>query len=323
MARAVPNVLFAFFVNILIVNQAVAGFSISKIAERCGPAVVIIIARDREGHPISQGSGFFINAEGDLVTSRHVLCGCSRASVMTSSGKEGEILYISEANPLLDIVVAKTSLRDTPFLLRAESQVLSVGEQVVCLGNPKGLPGAISIGEVSHLRRMGCMQVLQMTAPVLPGCSGGPVMDTCGRVVGISTAFLDIASHLNFALSVKALEALSPTRLTLSALERPETRLEAVISERAVVELRISPQKPKKPKGAGAPEGHGAFSGDSMPAGNVSPGIVFFKNGKTLLCDRAWRQGTTVYLLAHGKGFALGYSQDLIDLNRSFNLRRW
>lgn len=320
MARTVPNILLIFFANILFVHQAVAGLSISKIAERCGPAVVMIVARDRENHPIGRGSGFFISPKGDLVTSRHVLCGCSRASVRTPSGKEGEILYISEANPRLDVVVAKTSFQDTPFLLKAESPVPSAGEQVVCLGHPINFPGAISMGEVSRLRETGGMQVLQMTAPVLPGCSGGPVLNTSGRVMGISTAYLDMASDLNFALSVNALKALRPARLALSALRRPETRLEAVVSDRAMIELRITPQNPEKRDQAGAFEGCGPSHGDDIQEGHVSPGIVFFKNGKTLLCDRAWREGTTVYLLVHGKHFALGYSQDLIDLNRSFNL---
>lgn len=321
-----------FVLLILIFHgRAWAGLSVSQIAENGGSAVVKITAFNKEGHPVSYGSGFFLNRVGDLVTSRHVLTGCDRATVRTTEGTEGTILFISKADPRLDLVVAKTSFKDTPPLPLGNSDGLFVGERIICMGNPPGLPGALSLGEVSHLRKTGEYELIQMTAPVLPGCSGGPVFNARGEVIGISTAFLNFDPNLNFALPVNALEALRPVRLALHRLPAMKARLEAVVHEKEVVDVWMGEKTSRVPAASKTPEAarhdHAAFR--SKPPTNLdpggregdrpTPGTVYFRNGKTLLCDRAWKEGTTIYLLMHGKSFVLGYEQNSIDMEKSFD----
>ena len=164
-------------------HQARAEWSLSQIARRCAPAVVSITSYDREGRPMSSGSGFFCSRGGDLVTCRHVLSGCHRAVLRTSEGTEGTILFISKAGPRLDLVAARTSFKDTTPLPLGDSDGLSIGERIMTMGNPPGLPGALSLGKVHHLRKVGHFNLIQMTAPVLPGWSGGPVINARGEVV--------------------------------------------------------------------------------------------------------------------------------------------
>jgi len=321
-----------FVLLILILHgQAWAGLSVSQIAENYGPAVVAITAFNKEGLPLSYGSGFFLNREGDLVTNHHVLSGCDRAAVMSQEGTEGTILFISRADPRLDLVVAKTSFKDTTPLTLGNSDGLSVGERIICMGNPPKLLGALSLGEVSHLRKMGRFELIQMTAPVLPGCSGGPVFNARGEVVGISMAFLDFDPNLNFALPVNDLAALKPVHLELSRLPEMTARLEAVVHEKRIVEVWMGENAPRVPAASKTSEaalhGHPAFQ--SGPRTNLAPGspeghgpapgTVYFKSGKTLRCDKAWKQGTTIYLLMQGKRFVLGYEQNSIDMKKSFD----
>ncbi len=322
MHKVMKEIRFSVLLILIFHGQVWAGLSVSQIAEKCGPAVVTITAFDKEGLPSTYGSGFFVSREGDLVTNRHVLSGCRRAAVRTLKGEEGAILYISRADPRLDLVVAKTSFRETTPLNLGDSDNVSVGEQVLCMGNPRGLPGALSLGEVSHIREVGGHQLIQMTAPVLPGCSGGPVINSQGQVVGISTAFLNFAPNLNFALAVNNLKGLTPVRLDLAALFKMKTRLEAVVEEQTVVDLWIGGKRPMATATRQTPGGDlppGSRDPGILQVNRAAPGTVYFKNGKRLLCDGAWKKGTVIYLLVHGKGFVLGYEQGRIDMKRSFD----
>ena len=82
-----------------------------------------------------------------------------------------------------------------------------------------------------------------------------------------------------------------------------KTRLEAVVHENRVVDVWMGEKASQVPTTSKGP----------------ASGTVYFKNGKTLLCDRAWKQGGTIYLLPHGKDFVLGYEQNSIDMEKSFD----
>jgi len=76
------------------------------------------------------------------------------------------------------------------------------------MGNPKGLEGTFSVGNVRAIREIKGQQMVQITAPISPGSSGGPVVDAYGRAVGISTAQLEQGQNLNFAVPASHLVAL-------------------------------------------------------------------------------------------------------------------
>ena len=93
----------------------------------------------------------------------------------------------------------------------------TVGQDVVVLGSPQGLEGTVSTGIVGGLRTLGDVKFLQITAPISPGSSGGPVFNSVGRVIGVATATSAKGQNLNFALPVNLLRDLPPASIAFNA----------------------------------------------------------------------------------------------------------
>jgi len=196
----------------------------SQIVKKYSPSVVTIVALDQNGQPLSLGSGFFINAEGDVASNHHVLEGSSKAIIKTMDGRTGEVLEIINDDPELDLLIAKTSLKSTNPLPLGDSDTITVGEEVIAIGNPAGLEGTVSNGIVSGVRKVEGFKFIQITAPISPGSSGGPVFNSTGNVIGIATAYLDIGQNLNFAMPSNYLKSLKPVRIKLSSLPKSMPR---------------------------------------------------------------------------------------------------
>ncbi len=265
----------------------------SQIAHKSLPSVVTVVALDEEGKFRSAGTGFFLNASGDIVTSHHVLEGCSRARVITSKGERGEVLGILKDDPRLDLVVAKTGLRHTQPLALADGELPALGEKVICLANGTGTEAKIATGVVYGIKEAKGIQLIQLSALVSEGSSGGPVLNTAGEVIGVAMAFLSQGRGLNFAIPVDYLKTLKTVNFPLQDLPRAKTRFEAALIDGELTELFLTPKV----------EG---------------PGTVYFRNGRTLLCDRAWKDRNTIFLVLHGKDVAIGYDESGIDMERSF-----
>src|SRR4029450_1901530 len=113
---------------------------------------------------------------------------------------------------------------------------------IFVLGSPQGLEGTVSTGIVGGLRTLGAARLLQITAPISPGSSGGPVFDSTGRVIGIATATSSKGQNLNFALPVNLLRDLPPTAVTFAAAKpttldlREGTRLKDLVYFNNIIE---------------------------------------------------------------------------------------
>jgi S1-C subfamily serine protease len=155
------------------------------------------------------GTGFFVSAEGHILTNDHVVEGCKSLAT-----KDGEILSVVSRNPGADLALLKTDVKPSAFAVFG-GKPPRVGEAVMAFGFP--LPGLLTpegnstTGIVSALSGPnGDLNVIQITAPVQPGNSGGPLVDEHGRVVGIVVAKLDavevaratgdIPQNVNFAI---------------------------------------------------------------------------------------------------------------------------
>jgi hypothetical protein len=193
---------------------------ISLLVKRNLPSVVTIIALDPNDQPISLGSGFFINTNGDIVTNHHVLQGSAKAVIKTAGGKIGTISEIINDDSELDLVIAKTTLTGTTPLLLADSETVSVGDEIVSIGSQAGLEGTVSTGIISGIRKSGDLKFLQITAPISPGSSGGPVFNSAGKVIGVATAYLDVGQNLNFAMPANYLRSLKPCKIELGSLPK-------------------------------------------------------------------------------------------------------
>ncbi len=141
-----------------------------------------------------------------ILTNAHVVKGMVRGFVTTGKEQKKNLInavaYFNSENTDLALLVSdEAKSAKTPILPLAQPNDLSIGETIYVLSNPKGLSGTISQGIVSSgIRRMKSMDLLQITAPISEGSSGGAVMNSRGEVVGIATSSLQSGQNLNFAV---------------------------------------------------------------------------------------------------------------------------
>lgn len=193
--------------TLLVVATSAAAQDARQIYQRAAPSVVALMMADKDGQPISMGSGFVV-APGLVATNFHVIRGSAR----------GVAKQIGAAKPFnIAGVVAKDLERDLAILkveglttaaLAISDDVPTVGDPVFAIGNPQGLEGTLSQGIVSGNRNVATSSWVQITAPISPGSSGGPVLNQAGRAIGVAVATLQSGQNLNFAVSAKHLREL-------------------------------------------------------------------------------------------------------------------
>ncbi len=178
----------------------------NKIFKDHSKAVVVIIAYDSQGAAISQGSGFIVRADGAVVTNYHVISNAADITIKAGSKVlrvEG-FLHIDQAN---DVVILKADGKGLPTLKIGNLSQANIGEKVYVIGSPKGLENTISDGILSGIRELTSeKKVLQISAPISPGSSGGPVFNERGEVLGIATFLLEGGQNLNFAMPASLIQ---------------------------------------------------------------------------------------------------------------------
>jgi YD repeat-containing protein len=168
----------------------------------------VVIVEDASGNSLAQGSGFFV-AEDLFVTNHHVVNGAAIAKVMTNEGVVIPVRGLVANDRLHDVVLLKTSLSSSRHLALATSRP-AVGDDVWVFGAPLGLQGTLSKGIVSAERTEG-LPLLQISAPISPGSSGSPVVNTRGDVVGVASAVRMEGQNLNFAVPASYVQHLLDT----------------------------------------------------------------------------------------------------------------
>jgi len=178
--------------------------SLSELYEKNKYAVFLIAVPQTET-TYSQGTGFFITSTGIGVSNFHVFEGGNQndAVIKTIDNHQYGIRRILKSDKELDIIVfeVENDHYDFPFLKLAQTQPV-VGEDVFAIGNPKGLEHTLSKGIVSSFRENA--KLIQTTAEITHGSSGGPLFNMHGYVVGITTSGVGEA-NLNFAMNIQKL----------------------------------------------------------------------------------------------------------------------
>ena len=188
-------------------SQAVIG-----VVEKVGPAVVSIAVRqDGSRGPAGEGaaSGLIVAPDGYVLTNHHVVEQASAVEVGLMAGDEFPAEIVG-ADPATDLAVVRAATNGLPAAEFGDSDTLRVGQLVIAIGNPYGFQSTVSTGVISALGRAmrsssGRLieNIIQTDVPLNPGNSGGPLVDTRGRVIGINTAIIRPAQGISLAIPVK------------------------------------------------------------------------------------------------------------------------
>jgi hypothetical protein len=177
---------------------SIASEEISSLVEHVMPGVVLIKTYDSNGNELGQGSGLVISKDGDVVTCYHVMRGYSSANVTTSDNKEYRVKNVTALNKSDDLARISLAANDHDFnALKLNTTTPKVGQEIIAIGGPLGLEKTVSQGIVSAIRN----NTIQITAPISPGSSGGPVFNMRGEVIGIVSSQMKSGQNLNFAIS--------------------------------------------------------------------------------------------------------------------------
>ena len=179
-----------------------------EIAEKALAATVYLEMQDSKGVPLGFGSGFFVG-DNLIATNYHVIEGAARGSAkLVGQFSTYTIEDVTATDKTNDLALLKVTMSGIKPLPLGNSSDVKIGETVYVAGNPKGLEGTFSDGIISSRRDKYTKERLQMTAPISPGSSGGPVLNSKGEVIGISFMTLVGGQNLNFAIPSRYLTEL-------------------------------------------------------------------------------------------------------------------
>lgn len=171
-------------------------------------SVVLIGIRDRQGKIIGSGSGIMIGEKGYILTNNHVASGGVYYSVrIEDDDYEYNTDEVIKYNPVLDLAIIRIQRRLNPINVYNGSRKLVRGQKVVAIGSPLGLFNSVSDGIISGFRKIDNVDMIQFTAPISHGSSGGAVLNMQGEVIGISTAGIDSGQNINLAMGYECINA--------------------------------------------------------------------------------------------------------------------
>jgi S1-C subfamily serine protease len=194
-----------------------------------GPAVVSVhVGQQREDSivAVGSGSGVIVTPDGYLLTNQHVVHRAARVNIKLTNGDTVEARVIAE-DASTDLAVLRARTSNLPAVSLLTKAAPRVGQLVVAIGNPLGFEATVSAGVISaHGRTLRGADgrliegVVQHTAPLNPGNSGGPLVDARGRVVGINTAIIAAAQGIGFAVPASTAEWIISEVLTNGRVRR-------------------------------------------------------------------------------------------------------
>ena len=173
---------------------------------------VKVVYYDINNIEIGSGSGFIVSSDGKVVTNYHVIDMIPRIEVITTDNKIYAVEGISAYDKKLDLAVLKLEhAKDLPTVILGNSDELQLGDDIVAIGYPLGLPVTVSFGNVSSLNIPGGLyrteqKDIQITAPISRGSSGGALINMYGEVVGINYSSIENAQNINYSIPVNELK---------------------------------------------------------------------------------------------------------------------
>lgn len=181
------------------------------------------------------GSGFIINASGQILTNAHVVDGADTVTVTLRDGRTFNGKVLGE-DAVTDVAVIQIEAKNLPTLTVGDSDALQPGEAVIAIGNPLGLNNTVTSGIISATGRSSSdigasdrrVDYLQTDAAINPGNSGGPLLNNRGEVIGMNTAIIQGAQGLGFAIPIKTVQRISQQLITKGRVEHPYLGIQMV-----------------------------------------------------------------------------------------------
>jgi S1-C subfamily serine protease len=182
--------------------------AVVHVVDAVGPAVVNIGVgrKTRRGEQSGAGSGVVIAPDGYILTNSHVVHGATRLTIAFTDGSTRAATLVG-TDPPTDLAVIRTFDSGLAYAKLGDSTGVRVGQLVIAMGNPLGFESSVSTGVVSARGRSMRSQegrlienIIQHTAPLNPGNSGGPLLNSHGAVIGINTAIIPMAQGIGFAV---------------------------------------------------------------------------------------------------------------------------
>jgi S1-C subfamily serine protease len=211
------------------------GDPLPDIFQRVSPSVVFVSAVMIDPFKLSDrlstsiGSGFIIDDEGLILTNSHVVYG-SRSITVTLDGGHVVRAKLVGDDSLLDLAVLRIPKPSSglPALTLGDSAKMKVGEDVLAIGNPFGLKQTLTVGVVSGVNRILPVLPMNMKLPLIQtdaainlGNSGGPLINRCGEVIGITTAFVGEDGNLGFSIPINVVKEVLPQLVAEGRVIRP------------------------------------------------------------------------------------------------------
>ncbi|MCA1615770.1 MAG: serine protease [Acidobacteria bacterium] len=191
---------------ITITSTASARAEADPVLERVKHGVVLILTHDGRGRPLLRGSGFFV-AGGRVVTSLHVLRGASGAQVLTHDGKTHRVESVAGTSASRDLALLEIAAHAGSYAaLEVERESTRAGVEIAVVGGASEAGRRVTRGAAGGVWYLGgAGELIQITARIAGGDSGGPVVNRAGRVVGVATLYAESSDDLNFAVTGDAI----------------------------------------------------------------------------------------------------------------------
>ena len=174
-----------------------------QITTRLGNTGVTMLSR--------QGSGFLVDASGDIITCNHVVVGAANVQVTFGNGRTVQVCAVSSdaVDDLALVNVDASAITGMTPLSFANSNSLRLGETAIAIGSPGGLMNSATTGMISGLNRAAGSQtgMIQSDVNIQPGSSGGPLLDLSGQVIGVNAAVARQGTALAFAVPSNVVSA--------------------------------------------------------------------------------------------------------------------
>ena len=151
--------------------------------EQVSPAIVAIDAQLEDS--VSAGTGCIISSDGYILTGFHVVEGAKEISIVTYNGQTYKAKFVAKMNDKKDLAILKISSKEKfKTVMFGDSEEVKVGQKVLTIGNPFGFNNTLTQGIISRIDYV--KNRFQTDAAINPGCSGGPILNSAGEVIGIS-----------------------------------------------------------------------------------------------------------------------------------------